>query len=84
MCGSPLGPKRGTHSLAGEGWGGANSDEGTDSLVLYVLYTTYILSTRISKENHPFDGNGMESIRYIEGRNNIKRGEGGSHYGCIS
>ncbi len=29
----PLVPRGGTHSLAGEGVGGANSDKGTDTLV---------------------------------------------------
>jgi hypothetical protein len=28
-----------THLLAGKGVGGPNTDEGTDTLVLYVLYT---------------------------------------------
>ncbi len=32
----PLGSRGETHSLAGEGVGGPNSDEGTDTLVLYV------------------------------------------------
>ncbi len=32
----PFGFKLGTHSLAGEGAGGANSDEGTDTLVFLV------------------------------------------------
>jgi hypothetical protein len=38
----------GTHSLAGEGAGGANSDEGTDTVVLYV-YTVYTLWSPESK-----------------------------------
>jgi hypothetical protein len=33
----PLG-SGGTHSVAGEGVGGFNSDEGTDTLVLYAYY----------------------------------------------
>ncbi len=32
----------GTHSLAERGWGGPNSDDGTDSVVLKV-YTAHIL-----------------------------------------
>jgi hypothetical protein len=37
--GSPLGPKcgGGTHSVAGEEMGGPNSDEGTETLVLYII-----------------------------------------------
>jgi hypothetical protein len=34
----PFGSKGETHSLAGEGVGGPNSDEGTDTLVLYAYY----------------------------------------------
>jgi hypothetical protein len=34
----PLGPRGETHSLAGGGCGGTNSDEGTDTLLLYVYY----------------------------------------------
>ncbi len=35
-------PRRGTHSLAGEGVGvGPNSDEGTETQVLYVMYMYY-------------------------------------------
>jgi hypothetical protein len=34
----PLSPRGETHSLAGEGVGGPNSDEGTDNLVLYAYY----------------------------------------------
>jgi hypothetical protein len=34
----PLGPRGETHSLAEEGVGELNSDEGTDTLVLYVYY----------------------------------------------
>jgi hypothetical protein len=38
-CSSPtLDPRGETHSVAGKGVGGTNSDEGTDTLVLYVLY----------------------------------------------
>jgi len=33
-----LGPRGETHSLAGEGVGGPNSNEGTDTLVLCVYY----------------------------------------------
>ncbi len=33
----PLDPREETHSLAGEGVGGPKSDEGTDTLVLYIL-----------------------------------------------
>jgi hypothetical protein len=45
----PVVPGRETRSLAGEGMGGPNSDEGTDTLALYIctLYynpsTTYII-----------------------------------------
>ncbi len=34
----PLGEIKSTHSLVGDGLGGANSDEGTDTLVLSVQY----------------------------------------------
>jgi hypothetical protein len=34
----PVEPRGETHSLAGEGVGGPNSDEGTATLVLYVYY----------------------------------------------
>jgi hypothetical protein len=37
-CSPPLDPSEETHSLAGEGLAGPNSDEGTDTLVLYVYY----------------------------------------------
>ncbi len=40
-------PGEGAHSLAGEGAGGANSDEGTDTLVLQVQYNP---STSIAKK----------------------------------
>jgi hypothetical protein len=33
-----------THSLAGEGVGGPNYDEGTDTLVLYILQSLYGLA----------------------------------------
>ncbi len=39
----PLGPRRETHSLAGEGWG-PNSDKGTDTLILCVYYISLIYS----------------------------------------
>ncbi len=35
-CSPPLGPRGETHSLAGWGGGGDNSDEGTDTLALFV------------------------------------------------
>ncbi len=38
-CLSPLRSWREPHSVPGEGVGGPNSDEGTETLVLYVLYT---------------------------------------------
>ncbi len=47
-CSPPLGPRGETHSLGGEGVRGPNSDEGTDSLVLYEYY--YPISTRLLKE----------------------------------
>ena len=40
----PLGPRGETHSLAGEGVGGPNSNEGTDTLVLYVYYKLLYVS----------------------------------------
>jgi hypothetical protein len=42
----PLGPKGETHSLAGEGVGGPNSDERTDTLVRGTLCTYTILPQR--------------------------------------
>jgi hypothetical protein len=44
----PLGPRGETHSLAGEGVGEHNSDEGTDIVVLYVYYNPSALSLRRS------------------------------------
>jgi hypothetical protein len=43
-----LGLRGETHSRAGEGVGGPNSDEGTDTLVLYNLYVYYNPSTFFS------------------------------------
>jgi hypothetical protein len=40
---SPYGPREETHSLAGEGVSGPNSDEGTDTLVLYVFFNSGFL-----------------------------------------
>jgi hypothetical protein len=40
-----LGPRGETHSLAGEGMGGPNSNEVTDTLVLYVYYNTMVSSS---------------------------------------
>ncbi len=40
----PLGPRGETHSLAGEGVGGPNSNEGTDTMVLYVYYKLLYVS----------------------------------------
>jgi hypothetical protein len=43
-CVSPLGPKWGEqHSLAGEGVGGRNSDDCTESLAFCILRVVYIL-----------------------------------------
>ncbi len=39
----------GKHSLAGEGVGGPNSDEGTNTLVLYVYYNPSTVLTLLSK-----------------------------------
>jgi hypothetical protein len=38
FCPLHMGPMGEPHSLAGEGVGGPNSNEGTDTLVLYVYY----------------------------------------------
>jgi hypothetical protein len=40
VCPQLLVPEEGTHSLAGEGWGGPNADDGTYTEVqgIYVLY----------------------------------------------
>jgi hypothetical protein len=43
-CPPPLGPRKETHSLAG---GGGISDEGTDTLVLYVYYNPSALDAFI-------------------------------------
>ncbi len=43
-CSPSLGPRGETHSLAGEGVGGPNSNEGTDTLVLYVYYKLLYVS----------------------------------------
>ena len=37
VAGECSGPGGGTHSLAGEGVGGPNSDEGRDAVVLYIV-----------------------------------------------
>ncbi len=43
-----LGPKwGGTHSLPWEGVGGPNSDEGTESLVLYVYYDPFTVNIEL-------------------------------------
>jgi hypothetical protein len=38
QCSTPLGPGGKPHALSWEGVGGPNSDEGTDTLVLYLYY----------------------------------------------
>jgi hypothetical protein len=38
VCPSPFGSGWGTHSLAGEGLGDPNYNEGTDTVVLWALY----------------------------------------------
>ncbi len=43
-CSPLLGPRGETHSLAGEGVGGPNSNEGTDTPVLYVYYKLLYVS----------------------------------------
>jgi hypothetical protein len=57
----PPGPRGETHSLAGEGLGGPNSDEETDTLVLFVYYnpstlveprTVEILALTVRRPNH--------------------------------
>jgi hypothetical protein len=48
----PLVTGGGTNSLGGEGAGGANSDEGTDTLVLYSMMTMIPLRQRIVCKNH--------------------------------
>ena len=40
----PLGPRGETHSLVGEGLEGPNSNEGTDTLVLYAYYKLLYVS----------------------------------------
>jgi hypothetical protein len=46
-CFEHLGPRGGGHPrLRGRGWGGPNSDDGTETLVLYVMYTTIPLRLR--------------------------------------
>ena len=48
----PLAPRTqvgGTHSLPGEGVGGPYSDEGTESLVLYVYYNPFTVNIRETK-----------------------------------
>jgi hypothetical protein len=49
----PLGPRGETLSLAGEKVGGPNSDDGTDTLVLQILYhnSSSILSLFIRTSN---------------------------------
>ncbi len=45
MSPPPLDPGEGAHSLAGEevgGGGGPNSEEGTDTVVLWVLCALYV------------------------------------------
>jgi hypothetical protein len=46
VCPPPLVPRGETHSLAGEGLGGPNSDEGTDTVVLlvYMYFELYTLN----------------------------------------
>ncbi len=46
----PLGLRGKTHSIAGEGvgWGGVNSDEGTDALVFYVYYNPSTVRYRVA------------------------------------
>jgi hypothetical protein len=46
-CSPSLGPRGETHSLAGEGVGEPNSNEGTDTLVLYVYYKLLCVSLEI-------------------------------------
>jgi len=42
-----MGPMGETHSLAGEGVGGPDSDEGTDTLALYVFYSIISLRSAV-------------------------------------
>jgi hypothetical protein len=45
---SPFGSGGGTHSLGGEGLEGPNSDEGTDTVLLYVCYVLCAVHTQLS------------------------------------
>jgi hypothetical protein len=65
----PLGPRGETHSLAGEGLGGPNSDEGTYTLVLYVYFnpSTDFASSRyvrpIKKNIYSFNTASFAALR---------------------
>ncbi len=58
---APLWFQGGTHSLAGERVGGANSDEGTDNLVLQLQYN-------LSKNRMEFQARRIRGYKRIRGR----------------
>jgi hypothetical protein len=53
---SHMGPKGEPHSLAGEGLGGPHSDEGEDTLVLYVQHTIIPLRNNLKLQDSVVTG----------------------------
>jgi hypothetical protein len=60
----PLGPRGETHWLAGEGVGGPNSNEGTDTLVLYVYYNPSTACQHCLTGRGLWDDTGYRTILY--------------------